>query len=113
MQTGENNQIDVIDVNKKFHQILLMVKEKERTFKEKRWDPKARKHRMVTRRTGGTLRKFLLGLDERQLFMCQVDRSARSDIMPSTSLRAGSSLHPADRVPRFRTRRHHPAVFME
>ena len=73
MQPGnDDNDVTVIDIDKKLHQILLMVKEPKREFIYDNW---GQKHKGST---SALIRKFLMGLDERQLFMCQVNRSAKT-----------------------------------
>ena len=78
MQPGhETNTIMVLDSNKEFGQVLILVKEEARTWKEKeRIHWRSRKTRWVERKASAARRKFLLGMDERQLFMCQVNPTA-------------------------------------
>ena len=74
MQPGhESNTIRVIDVNKKYHQVLIQVKEEKREFFTVGYKGKKQRHT-----TSASTRKFLLGLDERQLFMCQVNSRSRT-----------------------------------
>lgn len=78
MQPGhQDNTIQVMDTNKKFGQVLLMVKEEAREFTTLEWNSKTKKmDREVKHKTPKSVRKFLLGLDERQLFMAQVNSKA-------------------------------------
>jgi hypothetical protein len=99
---NENNLVQVVAVDKSIGQLVLMVKEAERTFERefpinaeasekalgKNWlgvflkDRNIKKsavvrvgpHGVVVRqKTSGNIRRFLLGVDERQLFIAQLN----------------------------------------
>lgn len=79
MQLGhDDNKINVVNVDQKKHQVLLSVKEEARTFRTKEYNPRTHKKEWVEHKTPNTMRKFLMGVDERECFMCQVNRSART-----------------------------------
>jgi len=91
----EDNVIQIIDIDNKLNQILLLVQEPERTFEieeKKRYgryatSPDARRyslheqnikfretetHFIITNKTTADKRHFLMGVDERQLFVAQL-----------------------------------------
>jgi len=86
---GEEVNIQVINTDKKLSQLVLMVHEKAREFTEEVGQYVARevpqrdivrrlkKGRVVVRRrTSSNKRHFLLGVDERQLFIAQLPEAA-------------------------------------
>ena len=89
----ETNIIQVLDVDTKLNQVLLLVKEEARFFEReesKSWNPKRVETRrdelkrsgnyiretprrfVVRERSSGGNRHFLMGVDERQLFVAQL-----------------------------------------
>jgi hypothetical protein len=77
MQCGHpDNTIQVMDINDEFGQVVLMVKEEERRFFTEHKDFKTKKMIKKWHTTPKSVRKFLAGRDERQLFMCQVSAKA-------------------------------------
>ena len=86
---GEENNIQVINVDKKTEQLVLMVHEKKQEFTEtvKKHSVAAFKPNdivrvlkngdaIVRRHTSGNKRHFLLGVDERQMFIAQLPEAA-------------------------------------
>ena len=90
-----SNKIQVLDVDNKLNQVLLLVQEEARTFEEEerkrsfwtqaRVDERRRvlenrgvlvketdKHFIIKRKTSSEKRHFLMGVDERQLFVAQL-----------------------------------------
>jgi hypothetical protein len=74
MQCGHpDNTIQVMDTNSEYGQVVLLVKEEERRFFTEHKDFKTKKMIKTWHTTPKSVRKFLAGRDERQLFMCQVN----------------------------------------
>jgi len=77
MQCGhEDNTIQVMDLDAQYGQVVLMVKEDERKFFTEHKDWKTKEIVNTWHTTPMSVRKFLAGRDERQLFMCQVNAKA-------------------------------------
>jgi len=100
----EDNKIQVIDIDNKLNQILLLVHEPERIFeieeaKRKEWRKsieesadnrryelneqnlkfrETQTHFIITNKTHADNRHFLMGVDERQLFVAQLVKRATS-----------------------------------
>jgi hypothetical protein len=73
MQPGhETNTVQVLDIDKKEKQVLLHVKEEERTFTTREWDRRKKKYVEVPHKTPANKRKLLLGMDERSYFAAPV-----------------------------------------
>jgi len=92
----DDNKIQILDIDNKLNQILLLVHEPERSFEteekkqsgkwrtlpdERReqlkqdWNVKFREtstHFIITEKTDSRVRHFLMGVDERQLFVAQL-----------------------------------------
>ncbi len=77
MQLGaKDNDVQIVDTDAKAKQVLMMVNEPERVYKEKVWSQRERKHVEVERTTDANKRKFLVGMDERSYFMAPVADNA-------------------------------------
>lgn len=73
MYTGaKDNKVEVLSVDRKKRQAVLMVKEPERIFFEHVRDKKTGESKEVKRTTDASMRKYLVGHDERQLFISQI-----------------------------------------
>jgi hypothetical protein len=96
MQCGhEDNTIQVMDMNFEFGQVVLMVKEEERRFFTEHKDFKTRKMVKTWHTTPKSVRKFLAGRDERQLFMCQVSAKATT-VAQAHQLLKNPTVHTAE-----------------
>ena len=96
------NRVEVVGIDSNIKQLVLLVKEEKRTFteivKKSRWmrgQPTGVKILKETadswtieRSTPGNSRRFLMGVDERQLFMCQLRGSINSVRDAHDSLKA-------------------------
>jgi hypothetical protein len=75
---GQGNDVRVLDVDSKKEQVLLFVKEPKRIFKEVRYDPKLHKDVETTSETPDYIRRYLMGMDERRLFISELpDRQGK------------------------------------
>jgi len=90
-QGNSKNYAQILDTDLKSKQVLLLVKEKEREFEvteRKRYNAdivrnnlinakvkfkETARHFIITRKTSGRARHFLMGVDERQLFIAQLN----------------------------------------
>lgn len=94
---GDDSQITVMNVDKGHQQVVLSVREPERTFKEKQslpWgerDPETgKRYTWVERTTPANERRLLVGMDERHLFISQMEEGKS----PTTVKEAHNSLAP-------------------
>lgn len=83
---AEDNNVRVLDVDSKQQQLLLLVKEPKRKFKRR-----ATKYGIISREkreglkveeeivliTDDSSRKYLMGMDEKHLFVCQIPEKGR------------------------------------
>lgn len=82
------NRVEAEGLDRRFRQLVLLVHEPERTFVEQRPRPRGAFDRAalkvvgederfvwIERRTDARKRHFLVGRDERQLFICQLPRA--------------------------------------
>jgi len=67
-----DNDIRVIDVDPKLRQLVLLVHEPEREFTVRIWNKEKNKYEIQKRKTSNFFRKYLIGMDERHLFISQV-----------------------------------------
>jgi hypothetical protein len=86
----ETNRVEVVGMDSNIQQLVLLVKEEKRKFtetiKKSRWGSgkpngtikETENSWVVERITPGNSRRFLMGVDERQLFMCQLRGSINS-----------------------------------
>jgi hypothetical protein len=81
---GEGSEMRVLNVDRKLNQVVLSVVEPERRFREKRslpWgqrDPDTgKRYRWEERVTPRDERRLLIGMDERHLFVAQIDGGER------------------------------------
>jgi hypothetical protein len=72
---AETNTVQVLDTDAAYRQLVLLVKEEAGTIKMREYDWKTRKYTINTIRVPASKRKFLLGFDERDLFMAQLPAS--------------------------------------
>ena len=72
---AKTNQVQVLDTDTAFKQLVLMVKEEARVIQMREWEPNLRKSVMRSIKVPAAKRKFLLGFDERDLFMAQLPAS--------------------------------------
>ena len=72
---AETNQVQVLDTDVAFKQLVLMVKEEARVIQMREWDTNLRKNVIRSIKVPAAKRKFLLGFDERDLFMAQLPAS--------------------------------------
>nr|MDO8111805.1 hypothetical protein [Candidatus Sigynarchaeota archaeon] len=66
--------VHVIDVDTNLHQVVMFVREPERTFTETVWDPDQKKYVGKTRRTPAAARTLLVGKDQTHLFIAQLPK---------------------------------------
>ena len=96
MQPGhEDNTIQVMDTDDKYGQVVLLVKEEERKFFTEHKDYKTKKMIKTWHTTPHSVRKFLAGRDERQLFMCQVNAKATT-VAQAHALLKNPTVHTAE-----------------
>jgi hypothetical protein len=76
---GTETMIEVLNVNKEFKQLILMVREPERsmTFETRRWDNELRKAvtDINTIKNEAEIRHFLIGHDEGHLFVARLNKN--------------------------------------
>lgn len=73
---GDTNRIEVLDANKDFRQVVLMAHEPARKVAVREYDRAKRKLVSREMKVPSVKRKFLLGYDERDLFMAQLPAAA-------------------------------------
>jgi hypothetical protein len=59
-------------------QVVVLVKEPDRTFVERVWNRRTREHELRGRRVPGGKRRFLVGMDEQHLFIAQLDAESKA-----------------------------------
>jgi len=75
---GKGTDVRVIDLDARKSQLLLYVKEPKRRFTEVNYDRKLHKNVETTRETPEGIRRYLIGKDERHLFISELpDRSGK------------------------------------
>lgn len=77
---AKENDVRVLDVDKKKQQVLLFVKEPAHKFEQTTTQLDRRGHRRAQTRsqtTDDSVRKYLMGMDERHLFISQIRESTR------------------------------------
>lgn len=75
---GIGNDVRVLDYDKGKEQVLLFVKEPKRRFIEVRFDADKRRDVEIERETPDYIRRYLLGMDERHLFISELpDRQGK------------------------------------
>jgi hypothetical protein len=76
---GTETKIEVLNVNKEFKQLILMVREPERemTFETRRWDYELRKTVIDINniKNEAEIRHFLIGHDEGHLFVARLNKN--------------------------------------
>ncbi len=68
--------VRVLGIDRDLRQVVVMVKEAERTFVERVWDRLQRKNVDVVRKSPSERRRFLVGMDEGHLFVAQLTSQA-------------------------------------
>jgi len=85
---GEDAELRVLNTDPALQQLVLFVHEPERRFTEKYWDVTSRKWLTRIRKTNPQPRRFLVGMDERHLFIAELATrvttvaQARRDLRP-------------------------------
>lgn len=69
---GHGNDVCVLDCDQKKEQVLLFVKEPKRKFTEIRWDNEKGRNVEIQRETPDSIRHYLVGMDERHLFISEL-----------------------------------------
>lgn len=69
---GQGNDVRVLDVDHRKQQLLLFVKEPKRSFMEVRFDREQSKDVETKRETPEGIRRYLMGMDERHLFISEL-----------------------------------------
>ena len=69
---GVDNDVRVLDYDKKKNQVLLFVKEPKRTFTTVEYDRTSHKNIETTRTTPDFIRRYLMGKDETHLFISEL-----------------------------------------
>jgi len=71
----EKNEVGVLDLDKNMKQLLMLVKEPRRKFTYQERDPK-NSLKFITKAgaTDGSVRKYLMGLDESHYFIAQIPK---------------------------------------
>lgn len=69
---GQGNDVRVLDVDHRKQQLLLFVKEPKRSFMEVRFDREQGKDVETKRETPEGIRRYLMGMDERRLFISEL-----------------------------------------
>jgi len=82
-------EVKVLGVERRLRQLVLRVRESERTFAVRSWDADSRTWLTRRERVPGEERRFLVGMDERHLFFARVPkrthhvREAHELLMPT------------------------------
>ncbi|MHA1370745.1 MAG: hypothetical protein ACTSRA_13675 [Promethearchaeota archaeon] len=76
----KDNIVQVIDANRRFKQVILQIKEPERTFVVRQWNRDKGRYEIIERKTDKFTRKYLMGMDERHLFIAELPRNTRRPI---------------------------------
>lgn len=74
---AEDNRVQILNTDPKYRQLVLLVKEAPGVIKTREYDRDLRKRVVRETRVPGQTRRFLLGFDERDLFLCQLPAAAR------------------------------------
>lgn len=106
------NRIEVLGIDPKIRQLVLLIKEQKRSFERtvsKRWARKGavppnviretEKEWIVRDTTLESARRFLLGVDERQLFMCQLRGAITTVAQAHASLKTPTVTFAEGRAP--------------
>lgn len=86
---GGAERLEVLDASPVVKQAVLLVKEPERAFTQRVWDPAARKLVERIERTPGETRRYLVGMDERSYFMAELPRPVTTVKEAHRALRPG------------------------
>ncbi len=94
------NVVRVLDADRGLRQLVLMVHEPARSFEVDQYEPSVGKMVRGTVRVNPEKRKFLMGMDERDLFMAQLPK----DVPVTTVRQAREGLNPLKSLPEAPTR---------
>jgi len=72
LHPGEGTSLRVLSADRTLQQLVLLVHEPERRFLERTWNRRTRKWIERTRTTSDSKRRFLIGMDERHLFIAEL-----------------------------------------
>jgi len=89
MFPGASERLEVLDVSPVVKQAVLLVKEPERSFSQRVWDPALKDHVERVQRTPGETRRYLVGMDERSYFMAELPRPVTTVKEAHRALRPG------------------------
>lgn len=90
---GEASELRVLGTDPQLQQLVLLVHEPERQFTARQWR-RGRGYEDVVRRTSGFRRRFLVGMDERHLFIAPLGtpattvRDAHAQLQPPVVVEA-------------------------
>lgn len=87
---AEGNRIEVVNVDKRIKQLVLMVHEPRREFFVEQRDWRTRKTKKIKQTTTDQKRHFLCGVDERQLFIADLPRGCTTVADAHSSLKTAT-----------------------
>lgn len=86
---GAAERLEVLDVSPVVKQAVLLVKEPERSFTQRVWDPATKKMVDRVEVTPSETRRYLVGMDERSYFMAELPRPVTTVKDAHRALRPG------------------------
>lgn len=89
---GEDVDVRVLGADPQHQQVVVLVREPERTFVEQVWNRRSRRHEERAQTVDGATRRFLVGMDECHLFIAQMDEGTRA----TSVAQAHEGLRPAE-----------------